>query len=51
MAVAVLQGQIQIKGECMKEVIIPNLTDEEFSLWNDVSKMNKIIDELLAKLP
>ena len=34
----------------MKEVIVPNLTDEEFSLWNDVSKMNKIIDDYLEKV-
>jgi len=34
----------------MKEVIIPKLTDEEFSLYNDVNKMNKLIDEFLDKV-
>jgi len=34
----------------MKEVIVPNLTNEEFSLWNDVSKMNKIIDDYLDRV-
>ena len=34
----------------MKEVIIPKLTDKEFSLYNDVNKMNKIIDDYLDRV-